>query len=405
MFTDSINRLQEETAKVEGYLLNANFTDAIIACFNTPKVNAFDPNLLEPLLKALRLSPSLAASLAKPEMFGGLAQKFGHKKAVVRLNLLRLVRTILDAREADYLSAGRDKKLRGLLDEIQKLADKDPAVLVRNLAGELVRSRIGGSPNNTLPLPSSSVSSMGSNRSRSGARRIYTPPTLQSSVSNPLTPTQARRPSLSATQSAAFIEVASSPKRSAVATTHDRDAAMYRPRSRDGSGIPVPRRISGEFVPVVAQSPGHKSRLSRNANIYSPSRPSISSSGLGSRSEGGTGMYHHKESSGSISSADGRPSFLMMSSSSAASSQSPRTPALNTDLPFRTGDLGGGLNSAASSTTTNASTLSSTGSSSTTSTSARPSSSGYHGSGSAGAAISAGKRRTRAPSDSRRWGS
>src|SRR5690348_800321 len=50
--------LQEETAKVESHLLDGSFTAAIISCFNPTKANAFDPNLLEPLLKVLRLSPA-----------------------------------------------------------------------------------------------------------------------------------------------------------------------------------------------------------------------------------------------------------------------------------------------------------------------------------------------------------
>ncbi|KXJ87720.1 hypothetical protein Micbo1qcDRAFT_236256 [Microdochium bolleyi] len=383
--------LQEETAKVEGYLLNANFTDAIIACFNTPKVTAFDPNLLEPLLKALRLSPSLAASLARPEMFSGLGQKLGHKKAVVRLNLLRLVRNILDSRESDYLSAGRDRKLRLLLDEIQTLADKDPAVLVRNLAAELVRSRVGGSPNNSLPLPTASASSAGSSRSRSGPRRIYTPPSLQSANSMPLTPTQAHRPSLS--QSSTFIEVASSPKRSAVAMTHDRDAALYRPRSRDGSGIPLPRRVSGSSeasVTVTHQSPaGHKSRLSRGSNMYSSGasrRPSVG--GFASRS---SENVHSSNKENVVvtdgGAAQGRASYLI----SALSSSSRAAPPINPELPFRMTAEGGGSSSAVSSATTS---------------SPRPSSSGYHG-GSGGSGIKAQQqqRRTRAPSEARRWGS
>ncbi|KAJ1326312.1 cell division control protein CDC15 [Microdochium nivale] len=377
--------LQEETAKVEGYLLNANFTDAIIACFNTPKVNAFDPNLLEPLLKALRLSPSLAASLAKPEMFSGLGQKLGHKKAVVRLNLLRLVRTIMDARESSYFSAGRDRKRRLLLDEIQTLAEKDPAVLVRNLASELVRSSIEGSPKNSLPLPKANASSTGSNRSRSGPKRIYTPPSLQSASTTPLTPTHAHRSSLS-THSSAFIEVASSPKRSAAALAHDRDAALYRPRTMDGSAIPVssiPRRVSGEF-PVVSQSPGHKSRLSRGSNIYSASgRQGSSTAGLASRS---TESVHSNKENGAADGSAGRASLMMSSSVSASSS---RVPPAYTDRPPRTADGAGSNSSMAASLATLAST--------------RPSSSGYPG-GSSGSKQHL-QRRTRAPSDGRRWGS
>jgi hypothetical protein len=268
-------RLQEETAKVEGHLINGDFTNAIVSCFNTHKINAFDPNLLEPLLKLLRLSPSLSESLAKPEMFSGIGQKLGHKKAVVRLNLLRLVRNVLDAREMDYFKNPRDRQLRSLLEAIQTLAEKDSAVLVRNLASELVRSHINGDPESIIPpLAAMAVtsSSAGSSRTRSAPRRIYTPPSLHSSASTPMTPTSAHRAS-----QAAYIEVAASPKRR-TAVPQDLD---YRPRSRDGSGIPIsalPRRVSTDQGVNISLSAA-KSRLPRNSGIYPHSAASEPSSG------------------------------------------------------------------------------------------------------------------------------
>ncbi|KAK0613377.1 putative SEPH-like protein [Immersiella caudata] len=282
--------LQEETAKVESHLLDGNFTSAITSCFNTTKVNAFDPNLLEPLLKVLRLSPSVAASLAKAEMYAGIAQKLNHKKAVVRLNLLRLVRNIMDGCEATNSSltsaspASTGQQLRLLFDDIQTLADKDAAVLVRNLASELVRSHIDGDLQRDtmamsalgLGVGNGSASNAGSGpRSRSGPRRTtsYTPPGLHASMSMPPTPTghQGHR----ASQSSAFIEVASTPKRTVVGMTHERDASLYRPRSRDGPGVTgIPRRVSGEASSLGPSNGGAKSRLPRTSTAYS--RPSLS---------------------------------------------------------------------------------------------------------------------------------
>ncbi|KAJ2967229.1 hypothetical protein NQ176_g9764 [Zarea fungicola] len=134
--------LQEETANVESHLIDGSFTRAIISGFNTNRLNSFDSNLLEPLLKLLRLSPGVAASLAKPEMFAGIAQRLGHKKAVVRLNLLRLVRTIVDACDnalgnGDGTTSLNSAQVRSLMEVIQTLAETDTAVLVRNLAAEL----------------------------------------------------------------------------------------------------------------------------------------------------------------------------------------------------------------------------------------------------------------------------
>ena len=277
--------LQEETAKVENHLLDGNFTAAITSCFNTSKLNAFDPNLLEPLLKVLRLSPSVAASLAKAEMYAGISQKLNHKKAVVRLNLLRLVRNIMDGCEANNTSLAQGgpnatRQLRVLFDDIQILAEKDAAVLVRNLASELLRSNIDADQHDStlgsLGLVSGSGnSSIGSGpRSRSGPRRTtsYTPPGLHSSMSMPPTPTHSHGHRQS--QSSAFIEVAATPKRTAVGLTHERDAALYRPRSRDGiGGTSIPRRVSGETAPSSLN--GSKSRLPRTSNVYP--RPNLSS--------------------------------------------------------------------------------------------------------------------------------
>src|SRR6187402_1782091 len=120
-------RLQEETAKVEKFLLEGNFTEAIVQCFNAPRASAFDYNLLEPLQKLLRLSSPVASSLARPDLFSGILQKLNHKKAVVRLNLLRIVRSICDP------SDEHAESIRGhsLFEAIQRLADNDNAVLVR----------------------------------------------------------------------------------------------------------------------------------------------------------------------------------------------------------------------------------------------------------------------------------
>ncbi|KAH6696972.1 cell division control protein [Plectosphaerella plurivora] len=272
--------VQEETAKVESHLQDGEFTNAIIACFNTNKLNSFDSNLLEPLLKLLRLSPSISGSLAKPEMFAGVAQRLGHKKAVVRLNLLRLVRIIMDACGPDTLGAGNGsstltaKQVQSLMGAIQLLAEKDSAVLVRNLASELVKYHTEGEAMDGMPSErKGSAGSVTSRRSGSGPRRTssYTPPGLHSSVSMPPTPTQSahsRRQSHHPGMSSAFIEVANSPRRTAVTGTQERESILYRPRSRDGA-TSLPRRVSGDqsssSAALSAPGSGVKSRLPRTS--------------------------------------------------------------------------------------------------------------------------------------------
>ena len=173
-------RLQEETAKVEEHLLDGSFTAAITRCFTTSKANAFE-NLLEPLQKLLRLSPPVALSLAHPDIFHRILRKLQSNKAVVRLNLLRIIRSICDASDEQGALISR----YGLDETIQKLAENDGAVLVRNMAGELIKSN---EMNNRLSMGG------GKRRPSRSSSSSTTPPSLLTSYSMPSTPT---KPSLS----------------------------------------------------------------------------------------------------------------------------------------------------------------------------------------------------------------
>ncbi|KAF2127374.1 hypothetical protein P153DRAFT_295725 [Dothidotthia symphoricarpi CBS 119687] len=131
--------LQEETARVEQYLLSSqsNFTPAIISVYTSADLShsTFE-NMLEPLQKLVRLSPPIAASLAVPEIFARTEQKLGHKDAVTRLNLLRILRTICDAKEEGCWLI----RAFGCYGRVTWLMEQDPAVLVRQMAEELVRA-------------------------------------------------------------------------------------------------------------------------------------------------------------------------------------------------------------------------------------------------------------------------
>lgn len=130
------NRLQEETAKVEEHLLrDDNFSQAIINCFNHSKADSFE-NFLEPLQKLLRLSPPIASSLIHPDLFLRTAQKLRTKKALVRLNLLRIIRSICDSSDED----GALIHTFGLHPMIAETAKYDPAILVREMASDLIKS-------------------------------------------------------------------------------------------------------------------------------------------------------------------------------------------------------------------------------------------------------------------------
>lgn len=138
--------LQEETARVEEKLQTPASIDSLVRCFTTSKTNAFE-NTLEPLQKLLRLSLPIAHAVGRREFFARIVQKLSHNKAVVRLNLLKILRTICDASEQ------KETLIReyGMYPIVNRVAEKDTAVLVRNMAGELVKAcneRLKGSIQN-----------------------------------------------------------------------------------------------------------------------------------------------------------------------------------------------------------------------------------------------------------------
>ncbi|KAK3361046.1 hypothetical protein B0T24DRAFT_685171 [Lasiosphaeria ovina] len=96
------------------------------------------------LFKTVAPHYSRTGRLRRLQSYNDESRQLSHRKAVARPNLLRLVRSIMDGCESlpPALSTSADRQLRVLFDAIQRLADKDPAVLVRNLASELVRSHI-----------------------------------------------------------------------------------------------------------------------------------------------------------------------------------------------------------------------------------------------------------------------
>ena len=241
-------RLQEETAKVEEHLLDGTFTSGIIKCFTTSKANAFE-NLLEPLQKLLRLSPPVALNLAHPDLFYRILRKLQSNKAVVRLNLLRIIRSICDASEEQGALISR----YGLEDTIQRLAENDGAVLVRNMAGELFKS---SETNDKLGMSGS--------KRRPGRRSSSstTPPSLLTSYSMPSTPTSNR--SSNATNYSVGRDIR---QRSAI-----NGAVPYRPASRDGSALPV--LMNGSASVAKSRLPRTTStRTPRQQALVSPKKP------------------------------------------------------------------------------------------------------------------------------------
>ena len=159
-------------------MLEGSFRQAIIKCFTTSKANAFE-GLLEPLQKLLRLSPPVALSLAHPEIFARILQKLQSNKALTRLNLLRIVQSICDASDEQEALINT----YGLYDVIQRLAEADSAVLVRDMASKLIKS---------CEEHEKLYKSGGKRRPGRRASASTTPPSVIASQSMPPTPTGSR---------------------------------------------------------------------------------------------------------------------------------------------------------------------------------------------------------------------
>ncbi|KAG0017501.1 hypothetical protein BGZ80_008209 [Entomortierella chlamydospora] len=125
--------LQDETADVEQALLQPSSLNMFVQAFSTAKANSFE-NILEPLYKIIRLSPDIARGIAVPALFHRLLDRLAHPKAVVRLNLLRILRAIFDVHPERIQLVVR----YGIAGVVNRIAKEDSAVLVKELAREIL---------------------------------------------------------------------------------------------------------------------------------------------------------------------------------------------------------------------------------------------------------------------------
>ncbi|GJJ15641.1 hypothetical protein Clacol_009919 [Clathrus columnatus] len=125
--------LQDETARVEDVLIQPEPSQALLKAFVTAKANSFE-NLLDPFLKICRISSTITIRIAKAEFFRRIIDRLTHSKAVVRLNLLRILRSACDV-HPDRASL---VEYYGIYEIVEKLSRQDGAVLVRELAREII---------------------------------------------------------------------------------------------------------------------------------------------------------------------------------------------------------------------------------------------------------------------------
>ncbi|CCJ30742.1 unnamed protein product [Pneumocystis jirovecii] len=128
---------QDDSGKLEEYLVRPSSISAIIEAFSTAKANSFE-NLLECLYKLLRLSQRIACALVQPKFFEKLIRRLQHQKPIVRLNLLRVLKSICNAHPSKQNLVTQ----YGLYDIIEKLSQQDTAVLVRELAKDIMNQTL-----------------------------------------------------------------------------------------------------------------------------------------------------------------------------------------------------------------------------------------------------------------------
>lgn len=247
---------------MEEHLLDGSFSTAIVRCFAHAERGAFE-NLLEPLQKILVLSPPCAAQLANDHLLSRAIVKLNLKKPLVRLSLLRIIRSICDASEEQGALIRHHK----LYDTIESLSEHDPAILVRNIATDLLR-----------------LSELSDRRSIDvarypGTRRTssstMTPPPLYNSSSVPSTPARS-----SAQSNSSYFDLqldAYHPSaRSRVSNING--ALAYRPASREGpgsaltSGYAKPRFENSDFSSPQANGRASSPVLSNGSTVMTKSR-------------------------------------------------------------------------------------------------------------------------------------
>ena len=194
--------------------------------------------------------------MARLDLFERIGQRLSHTKPAIRLNLLRIVRSICDA--CDEQGALLIKF--GLLDAIRELEINDTAVLVRNMAQELVKSC--EESEDLLSNASTASAGPSGGKRRTTLRRTSTnttpPHLLERQMSTPASP----RPSIGWD----------------VGQNKDRDSIVY--YDRPDRAVQTPRRgrtgIGITGMPSYGIRPTSRDGLSgRSANgIHSPVQPS-----------------------------------------------------------------------------------------------------------------------------------
>jgi len=125
--------LQMEPSRVNAVLAEKENVQAISSLFRDEKDAAF-VNLLEPLLKIIQASSLVARAVVKLGFLSSLRERLSHPNALVRVNMLKLLKAIFEAHAGNEgLALVENYKLL----EIVRSLENDRAVLVNEMAARL----------------------------------------------------------------------------------------------------------------------------------------------------------------------------------------------------------------------------------------------------------------------------
>lgn len=129
--------LQEDFARVEVFLLNERCTKQLFNGLEGARGTFFDA-VLAPFLQIMRSSAAICGALATTRLFQLIKTHLNIPRPMLRLNLLRLLRVVLD-HFPEKLPLVKDT---GLYHNISLLSKSDDAVMVKQLTKELLELSI-----------------------------------------------------------------------------------------------------------------------------------------------------------------------------------------------------------------------------------------------------------------------
>lgn len=184
--------LQEEFAKVEEHLSEKKSIEQLLKGLEKATGTMFIDGVLEPLQRVMRSSTTICGLLAGKHLFELINKNLEVKRPMLRLNLLRLLRTILDYFPDKFELV----KQTGLFSTIKMLFEKDETVLVKELTKDLINFSTPKEPNYHhagFPLsqrtPTSDLSNAQSAMSLSRRNSIMqSPPSLRGHNLSSVTP-------------------------------------------------------------------------------------------------------------------------------------------------------------------------------------------------------------------------